>query len=140
MWRLNKMISKYTTGSRIHQALARIYQSRITAQELRKEIGYTESILRLEEFIISPLLNDGFISRSNGDVFYPYLSITPRGEEKYLSMGAVKSRKPRVERINRMLGTYDGAELRPFTGRPGAMDHEKYPSLMAEGRVYRRSR
>ena len=59
------MISKYTTGSRIHQALARIYQSRITAQELRKEIGYTESILRLEEFIISPLLNDGFISRSN---------------------------------------------------------------------------
>ena len=25
-------------------------------------------------------------------------------------------------------GTYDGAELRPFDGRPGAMDFKKWPS------------
>ena len=28
-------------------------------------------------------------------------------------------------------GTYDGAELRPYTGRPGSMDAYKLPSLGA---------
>jgi len=134
------MISKYTVGSRIHQALERIYKSRVTAQELRKEINYTESILRLEEFIVTPLMSDGYVERTNGDSFHPYLTITRKGEEKYMEMGVVKRRIPKLEKIDRFVGTYDGKELRSFTGRPGAMDHEKYPSLMAEGLVYRRSR
>lgn len=33
---------------------------------------------------------------------------------------------------------YDGAELRPFTGRPGAMDAFALPSLRFGKRVYRR--
>lgn len=33
---------------------------------------------------------------------------------------------------------YDGAELRPFTGRPGAMDAFSLPSLQFGERVYRR--
>ena len=134
------MISKYTSGSKIHQALERINKSSVTAQELKKEINYTESILRLEEFIITPLLSDGYIRRGETVNFYSPLIITPKGEEKYLSMGMVKRHAPRVEKINRLNGTYDGKELKAFTGRPGAMDHEKYPSLMAEGLVYRRLR
>ena len=134
------MISKYTVGSRIHQALERIYKSRVTAQELRKEINYTESILRLEEFIVTPLISDGYVERTNGESFHPYLTITHKGEEKYLEMGVVKRPMPRAEKVDKFVGTYDGKELRAFTGRPGAMDHEKYPSRMAEGLVYRRSR
>ncbi len=33
--------------------------------------------------------------------------------------------------------TYDGAELRPFDGRPGAMDAYGLPSLIAGQRVWR---
>lgn len=35
-------------------------------------------------------------------------------------------------------GSYDGAELRPYQGRPGAMDAFALPSLMAGVRVWRR--
>ena len=140
MWRYNKMISKYTAGSKIHQALERIRQGNVTAQDLRREINYTESILRLEEFIINPLINDGYIYRGDTPNFYSFLKITPKGEEKYLEMGTARRRTKKVDRVNKFVGTYDGKELKAFTGRPGAMDHEKYPSLMAEGLVYRRSR
>ena len=134
------MISKYTVGSKIHQALERIRRSNVTAQDLRKEINYTESILRLEEFIVAPLISDGFVVRTRGHSIYPVLAITPSGEERYLSLGLSKKRRLKVERIDRFVGTYDGNELKPFIGRPGAMDHEKCPSLMANGPVYRRVR
>lgn len=35
--------------------------------------------------------------------------------------------------------TYDGAELRPFEGRPGAMDAYGLPSLIQGRRVWRRA-
>ena len=40
--------------------------------------------------------------------------------------------------IDKMAGTYDGRELLPYTGRPGAMDAYKLPSLMRFGPVYRK--
>ena len=40
--------------------------------------------------------------------------------------------------IDKMAGTYDGKELLPYTGRPGAMDAYKLPSLMHFGSVYRK--
>ena len=40
--------------------------------------------------------------------------------------------------IDKMAGRYDGKELRPYTGRPGAMDAYKLPSLMHFGPVYRK--
>jgi len=40
--------------------------------------------------------------------------------------------------IDKMVGKYDGKELLPYTGRPGAMDAFKLPSLMHFGRVYRK--
>ena len=35
-------------------------------------------------------------------------------------------------------GTYDGAELRPYIGRPGAMDAYSLPSLQGDTRVKHR--
>ena len=34
-------------------------------------------------------------------------------------------------------GTYKGAELQPYQGRPGALDFLRLPSLMGSRRVYR---
>ena len=40
--------------------------------------------------------------------------------------------------LNRMVGVYVPLELKPFTGRPGAMDAFKLPSLIANLPVYRK--
>ena len=40
--------------------------------------------------------------------------------------------------INKMLGLYTGNELRSFTGRPGAMDAFKLPSLSGDQRIFRK--
>jgi hypothetical protein len=40
--------------------------------------------------------------------------------------------------IDKMAGKYDGKELLPYAGRPGAMDAFKLPSLMHYGHVYRK--
>ena len=51
---------------------------------------------------------------------------------------ADQSIKTPANMIDKLAGKYDGKELRPFTGRPGAMDAYKLPSLMHFGPVYRK--
>lgn len=41
-----------------------------------------------------------------------------------------KLQKVPAPQINKMIGQYDGAELRPYQGRPGAMDAFSKPSLI----------
>ena len=41
-----------------------------------------------------------------------------------------KLKKAPAPRLNKMAGQYDGAELRPYNGRPGAMDAFDKPSLV----------
>lgn len=44
-----------------------------------------------------------------------------------------KKQKPTPPQlINKMDGKYDGAELRPYEGRPGAMDAFTKPSLVGD--------
>ena len=40
--------------------------------------------------------------------------------------------------LNRMVGVYVPLELKPFDGRPGAMDAFKLPSLIANVQVFRK--
>jgi hypothetical protein len=40
--------------------------------------------------------------------------------------------------LNKMVGVYTPLELKPFTGRPGAMDAFKLPSLIGNLRTYRK--
>ena len=51
---------------------------------------------------------------------------------------ANQSIKTPANMIDKMKGAYDGKELLPYTGRPGAMDAFKLPSLMHYGQVYRK--
>jgi len=50
--------------------------------------------------------------------------------------------KPRARPINNMTtgGVYDGADLRPFDGRPGALDALEMPSRMGKRLIYRDGR
>ena len=40
--------------------------------------------------------------------------------------------------LNKTLGAYNPLELKPFTGRPGAMDAFKLPSLIGNVQVFRK--
>jgi hypothetical protein len=51
---------------------------------------------------------------------------------------ADQSIKTPANMIDKMNGKYDGKELLPYTGRPGAMDAFRLPSLMHYGPVYRK--
>ena len=50
-------------------------------------------------------------------------------------VGMIKTPPPS---LNKTLGAYNPLELKPFTGRPGAMDAFKLPSLIANLRTYRK--
>ena len=46
-----------------------------------------------------------------------------------------KLQKATAPQINKMAGSYEGAELRPYDGRPGAMDAFDKPSLVGNTRM-----
>ena len=50
-------------------------------------------------------------------------------------VGMIKTPPPS---LNKTLGAYNPLELKPFTGRPGAMDAFKLPSLIANVQVFRK--
>ncbi len=41
--------------------------------------------------------------------------------------------------VNKMSGTYDGKELKPFDGRPNCNQHLQHPSVIGGKRVYKAS-
>jgi len=50
-----------------------------------------------------------------------------------------KKQKPApAQLINKMEGKYDGAELRPYCGRPGAMDAFSKPSRIGDNFIEHR--
>lgn len=63
-----------------------------------------------------------------------------RGAARYLKGRAPLGDAPQQRPVSRHAnGHYDGRELQPFTGRPGAMDAFSLPSLQAGERVPRRA-
>lgn len=52
----------------------------------------------------------------------------------------IKKQKPAPSQlINKMEGKYDGAELRPYCGRPGAMDAFSKPSRIGNDFIQHRA-
>jgi hypothetical protein len=67
-------------------------------------------------------------------------SLTAKGEEALIEMGHGEATMPIPARaVPRSSGPgtaiYDGSEMRPFVGRPGAMDAFRYPSRVGK-RLY----
>jgi len=89
------MKSKYTLGSKIHQALCKLEFLSMDAGSLRKIIDFRESTSIFDRVIIQPLVNDQMISRT--DINF---HITPQGIARLDSMGRfVKSRLAQRERV-----------------------------------------
>lgn len=129
------MISKYTRGSKIHRALSHINILPRGVIELVKLIDFGESSARFQNQILSPLVTDGFAKWANDK-----LEITDAGKEKLEQMGLVKIRLPNSEakkpkHIPLNLRDY----LSPII-RPGADDHEQYPSRVGNSLRYRDGR
>ena len=89
------MKSKYTLGSKIHQALCKLEMGGMDAGSLRKAIDFRESTSIFDRVIIQPLVNDQMIGRMDINFF-----ITPQGVARLDGMGRfVKSRLMKTERV-----------------------------------------
>ena len=114
-WKGNLMKSKYTIGSKIHQALCRLEMGGMDAGTLRKSIDFKESSSIFDRAIIQPLVNDSMISRMDVN-FY----ITPTGVARLDSMGRfIKSRLTRREKQEWQVYVY----IETKSVRPSADDH-----------------
>jgi hypothetical protein len=89
------MKSKYTIGSKIHQALCKLEIGGLDVSTLRKAIDFKESSSIFDRAIIQPLSNDGMIQRMDMTFF-----ITPQGVARLDSMGRfIKSKLTRKEKL-----------------------------------------
>lgn len=127
--------SKYTRGSSIHRTLELICMMPGTKEEMKLKIT-KESMPRFLDVCINPLLADKFIVKK-GDVYHP----TDAGQARLESLGVTKRHLPPRKNKNWMEGImYTGEELTMKPIRPGADDHEKFPSLMGNTRHWRDGR
>jgi hypothetical protein len=53
-------------------------------------------------------------------------------------VGGKRGKATPAPALNRMVGLYNPIELRPFSGRAGAMDAFKLPSLIGSQHLYRK--
>jgi hypothetical protein len=126
------MKSKYTIGSKIHQALCKLEIGGMDAGALRKAIDFKESSSIFDRAIIQPLVNDLMISRMDVN-FY----ITPTGVARLDSMGRfIKSRLTRREKVE--WTTYVFKETPSV--RPHADDHFEHASRRGNKLFYRDGR
>ena len=128
------MISKFTKNSKIHHALDALYRLPMGPTELKRAIGFTESMPRFDATIVNPLINERFAVRKDLKYF-----ITPHGQDKLMELGQIKKKLPNSSKVIGS-GHYDGAELRKKVERPGADDHMKYPSRQNDRLHYRDGR
>ncbi len=67
------------------------------------------------------------------------ISTTPgRPNTKYIWKTKLTMITP-ANTVNKMSGTYDGKELKPFDGRPNCNQHLQHPSVIGGKRVYKAS-
>ena len=126
------MKSKYTIGSKIHQALCKLEMGGLDVSTLRKAIDFKESSSIFDRAIIQPLSNDGMIQRMDMTYF-----ITPDGVARLDNMGRfVKSRLARREKVE--WTTYVFKETPSV--RPHADDHFKHASRRGNKLFFRDGR
>jgi hypothetical protein len=126
------MKSKYTIGSKIHQALCKLELGGMDPMTLRKAIDFKESSANFDRSIIQPLVNDRMINRMDLNYF-----ITPEGVSRLDNMGRfVKRRLARREKAEWTL--YIPSEAPSV--RPHADDHFAYASRRGNKLYYRDGR
>jgi len=126
------MKSKYTLGSKIHQALCKLEMGGMDAGSLRKAIDFRESTSIFDRVIIQPLVNDQMIGRMDIN-FY----ITPQGIARLDAMGRfIKSKLSRKEKLMWEPYVYKNT----FSVRLQADDHFQCASRRGNQLFYRDGR
>ena len=126
------MKSKYTIGSKIHQALCKLESGGMDPSALRKAINFKESSSIFDRSIIQPLFNDKMIHRMDVNFF-----ITPIGVARLDNMGRFyKKRVARKEKV--VWTTYVYKETEAV--RPHANDHFAWASRRGNKLYYRDGR
>lgn len=114
----------YTVGSRAHKVLDALSVTGKYPHEIKKKIDCQDSIPKMLETLIDPLIFDGLVQKQG-----TLLSLTTAGSDKLSQLGPVKKPVKRAQKINKMQGVYMGEELKRLSVRPGAYDFLACPSL-----------
>jgi len=126
------MKSKYTIGSKIHQALCKIENTTMDAGTWRKSIQYKDAPSIFDRAIIQPLVNDGMVNRVDYN-FY----ITTQGSARLDTMGRYVKKPVVNKRLPVSIEIYRGNELTQPATRQGADDHFSFPSKRGNTLYYR---
>lgn len=97
--------------------------------EIKKKIDCQDSIPRMLESLIDPLIHDGLVEMQG-----TMIVLTPAGSDKLAELGPVKKPTLRAHKISKMEGVYMGEELKRLSVRPGAYDFLACPSLHGDKR------
>lgn len=102
----------------------------LTMPEIIARAGLTDTRARIRaENYLRAMVHEGTARRLSGSI--PTWSASGR---------AVSAAEPAAGTQRASHGRYDGAELRPYEGRPGAMDAFALPSRVGSRRVWRDGR
>jgi chemotaxis receptor (MCP) glutamine deamidase CheD len=115
-------IPRYIKNSKLHQALDALSRQPLNESELKRKINFTASVIRFNQNIVVPLVNDKFVTR-----VHMLYKITPLGEEVLQEMGRIKVMLPATTKFVSE-GDYDGKELSMACVRPSGDDHFHCPS------------
>jgi hypothetical protein len=122
--------SKYTAGSKIHQALTKLEMLGMDAFALRKAINFKDSTKLFFIRIIEPLVVDNMIKPVDKIYF-----LTPEGQSRLQAMGRYVVHVPRVMREKYKFEPYK--PVKTPSVRPNADDNFNFPSRRGNYLFYR---
>lgn len=125
---------RYIKNSKLHQALDALSRQPLNESELKRKINFTASVIRFNQNIVVPLVNDKFVTR-----VHMLYRITPLGEEMLQDLGRIKAVLPATTKFVSE-GDYEGKELSMACVRTSGDDHFMYPSRRNDSLFYRDGR
>jgi len=125
--------SKYTAGSKIHQALTKLEMGGLDAFTLRKAINFKDSTKLFFKRIIEPLVGDNMIKPAD-EIYF----LTPNGQSRLETMGRYVVHVPRVRREREKFEPYK--PVKTPSVRPNADDNFNFPSRRGNHLFYRDGR
>lgn len=134
-------VGNFQAQSNAHKTLAYLMRENYAEIRLRQLLNYKKGKVGFENEVLNPLIKYGAIKAYSNSIFI----ITSMGQDLYLylqdqSPFFIEGGLPKKAEKKAFwtFSAYDGAELKPYDGRPGAMDFIKLPSLMGSKLIYRK--
>jgi len=128
------MKSTYTRNSVIHRAFESLDRLPRSLEQLRTKLSNI-SITRFNEAVTNPLVQDKLAR-----IEFGMLCLTDLGRDKLAELGATKTKLPSTHKFEISEDPYLGEELKVKPVRPGADQHEKFPSRVGSRFHYRDGR